>query len=181
MSTEAAFLTKTILKLGVVAGGTAALVTTVAQHYSPEAQLGRMLVGFTEHLKAEQALARVKPLTFTIDRTLDGDCFGKRLAVGVHNVSDPEKPLSNQGIRLGDDGTIRRLLSVETDIPKRLAYTFEEDTLLTIQKFKDEKEPRLYYKDPERSVLKKMDTFVLARFKPISMKSEELDAIEQMK
>jgi hypothetical protein len=188
MSTgAAAFLTSQAFKLSLVAGGTAALISSYFHYYSAEAQLGRLLVSFTENLRAEQQLARIKPLTFTIDRTLDGDCLGKRLAVGVHTVADPDKPLSNQGIRLGDDGPIRRLLSMEkndsplTDRSKKLAYTFEDDTHLTIQKFKDDRGLQLYYKDPERSVLKKVDTWTLSLFKPISMNSAELDAIEQMK
>jgi hypothetical protein len=184
MSTGAtAFLTSQAFKLSLAAGGTAALISSYFHYYSPEAQLGRMLTAFSEYLRAEQQLARIRPLTFTIDRTLDGDCLGKRLSVGVHTVADPEKPLSNQGIRLGDDGPIRRLLSMDQDQApaKKLAYTFEDNTHLTIQKFTDDRGLQLYYKDPERSVLKKVDTWVLSQFKPISMNSAELDTIEQMK
>lgn len=155
----------------------------VHRNFSPEAQLGRVLMAFTEHLKAEQSARNVT--CFTINRILDADCKGKILAIGVHGKADPALPLSNQGIRHGDGEPIRRLLKFERDEAYALHYTFEGDTRLTVIPSRTKKGEAFYSLDiPDPTyvtVAKTIDPIVLRNFKPIGMNSTELDAIAEMR
>jgi len=156
----------------------------MTRNFSTEAQLGRLLMAFTEQLKAEQAARQIT--CFSIDRILDADCKGRTLAIGVHSKGDPALPLSNQGLRHGDGQPIRRLLKFERSPDgKALHYTFEEGARLSIIPNKTQKGEVVYSLDlpvpPYTVIAKTIDPIVLRNFKPIGMNSAELDAIAELR
>jgi hypothetical protein len=117
---------------------------------------------------------------FTIDRLIDADCAGKNLSIGVNSKVNPDNMLSHQGIRLGQDGEIKRLVSfVKAD--NALIYNFEENTRLTLTK--DDKTNRIMYafETPGRTVVKEMDSKVWSLYKTIGLSSKELDRIAELK
>lgn len=164
-------------------GAVAAYIAT--RQFSVDAQLGRLLMAFTENLRAEQRLRN--PTSFTIDRTLDADCAGKTLVIGSHAAGDPNLPLSHQGIRHGQGEPIKRLLEFKkAPDGKELNYLFENDTRLSVTKA--EKGVLRYRLDSPGgdgvqavSVAKAMDPLLVQNFKAISMNSAELDAIVKLR
>ena len=117
---------------------------------------------------------------FTIDRLIDADCAGNNLSIGVNSKVNPDNMLSHQGIRLGQDGEIKRLVSfVKAD--NALIYNFEENTRLTLTK--DNKTNKIMYafETPGKTVVKEMDDRVLKMYKTIGMSSKELDKIVELK
>ncbi len=117
---------------------------------------------------------------FTIDRLIDADCAGKNLTIGVNSKVNPDNILSHQGIRLGQDGEIKRLVSfVKAD--NALIYNFEENTRLTLTK--DDKTNKIMYafEMPGKTVVKEMDNKVWSMYKTIGMSSKELDKIAELK
>jgi len=117
---------------------------------------------------------------FTIDRLIDADCAGKNLTIGVNSKVNPDNMLSHQGIRLGQDGEIKRLVSfVKAD--NALIYNFEENTRLTLSK--DDKSNKIIYsfETPGKTVVKEMDNKIWSMYKTIGMSSKELDRIAELK
>jgi hypothetical protein len=117
---------------------------------------------------------------FTIDRLIDADCAGKNLTIGVNSKVNPDNMLSHQGIRLGQDGEIKRLVSfVKAD--NALIYNFEENTRLTLTK--DNKTNKIMYafETPGKTVVKEMNEKVWSMYKTIGMSSKELDKIAELK
>ena len=70
---------------------------------------------------------------FTIDRLIDADCDGKELKIGINGRVNRNNILSHQGIRLGQDGKIKRLISF-IKVDNGLLYNFEDNTRLTLTK-----------------------------------------------
>jgi hypothetical protein len=117
---------------------------------------------------------------FTIDRLIDVDCAGKSLTIGVNSKVNPDNMLSHQGIRLGQDGEIKRLVSfVKAD--NALIYNFEENTCLTLAKDDKTSKIRYSFETPGKTVVKEMDDRVWKMYKPIGMSSKELDKIVELK
>jgi len=117
---------------------------------------------------------------FTIDRLIDADCAGKNLSIGVNSKVNPDNMLSHQGIRLGQDGEIKRLVSfVKAD--NALIYNFEDNTRLTLTK--DDKTNKIMYafETPGKTVVKEMDNKIWSMYKTIGMSSKELDKIAELK
>ena len=118
---------------------------------------------------------------FTIDRLIDGNCVdGKTLAIGVNGNDNPDNILSKQGIRLGQDGDIKRLVSfIRAD--NGLVYNFEDNTRLTLTK--DEKTNKIMYsfETPGKTVVKELDERIWKLYKTIGMSSSELDKIVELK
>ncbi len=117
---------------------------------------------------------------FTIDRLIDADCAGKSLAIGIYNDIHRDNILSHQGIRLGQDGEIKRLVSfVKAD--NALIYTFEDNTRLTMSK--NDKTNKIIYsfEMPGKTIVKQMDDRILSLYKTIGMSSYELDRISELK
>ncbi len=117
---------------------------------------------------------------FTIDRLIDPDCAGKPLSIGVNSRVNPDNMLSHQGIRLGQDGEIKRLVSfVKAD--NALIYNFEENTRLTLSKNNNTNKIMYSFEMPNKTVVKEMDDRVVAMYKTIGMSSSELDRIAELK
>ena len=116
---------------------------------------------------------------FTIDRIIDPECDGKSLVIGVNPNTSPINILSHQGIRYGKDGEIKHLTSfIRAD--NGLIYGFEGSKLTLT---KDIKTNKIMYsfETPEKTVVKEMDDIVVQKYKTISFKSKELDAIAELK
>jgi hypothetical protein len=118
---------------------------------------------------------------FTIDRLIDGDCVdGKTLAIGVNSHVNPDNMLSHQGIRLGQDGDIKRLVSfIRAD--NGLVYNFEDNTRLTLTKNENNNKIMYSFEMPGRTVVKEMDDRIMSMYKTIGMSSSELDRIAELK
>ena len=118
---------------------------------------------------------------FTIDRLIDAECVdGKTLAIGINGKVNPDNMLSHQGIRLGQDGDIKRLVSfIRAD--NGLVYNFEDNTRLTLTK--NEKTNKIMYafEMPGKTVVKEMDDRIMGMYKTIGMSSAELDKITELK
>jgi hypothetical protein len=117
---------------------------------------------------------------FTIDRLIDANCDGKSLAIGVNGHVNPNNILSHQGIRLGQDGEIKRLVAfVKAD--NALIYNFEGNTRLTLTK--DDKTKKIMYafETPEKIVVKQMDDRIWSMYKTIGLSSAELDKVAELK
>jgi hypothetical protein len=71
----------------------------------------------------------IEPNHFIIDRIIDGDCMGKPLFIGVHKDPIASNSVSSQGIRLGEKGEIKRLISFKQE-PNELRYRFEDNISL---------------------------------------------------
>lgn len=118
---------------------------------------------------------------FTIDRLIDANCVdGKTLAIGINGNVNPDNMLSHQGIRLGQDGDIKRLVSV-IKFDNCLVYNFEDNTHLTLTK--NEKTNKIMYafQMPGQTVVKEMDDRIMGMYKTIGMSSSELDKIAELK
>jgi hypothetical protein len=129
---------------------------------------------------ATQTIKKRYDNCFTIDRLIDADCAGKNLSIGINSHVNPDNMLSHQGIRLGQDGEIKRLVSfVKAD--NALIYNFEENTRLTLAK--DDKTSKIIYsfETPGKTVVKEMDDRVWKMYKTIGMSSKELDKIVELK
>jgi hypothetical protein len=139
-----------------------------------------MINAFSEQLRREQK-GLTPPTCFTIDRILDADCKGKTLTVGSHSCGDPKLPLSHQGIRHGQGEPIKRLLEFKkAPDGKRLDYTFEGDTCLSVTKA-EKGGLRYTFEAPQVSVAKAMDPILVRNLKGIDMNSAELDAITELR
>ena len=113
---------KLILGSTAVGIGVASAVITVQTHYYKEA---------LEDILLKRASGVMKSNHFIIDRIIDGDCLGKPLFIGVHKDPIKSNSISSQGIRLGEDGEIKRLISFRNESNK-LIYTFEDNTGLNL-------------------------------------------------
>jgi hypothetical protein len=117
---------------------------------------------------------------FTINRLIDADCSGKELSVGVNSKINPDSVLSHQGIRLGQDGDIKRLVSfVKAD--NSLIYNFEDNTRLTLTKNDINKKIMYSFEIPGKTVVKEMNDITWSMYKTIGMSSAELDRIAELK
>ena len=116
---------------------------------------------------------------FTIDRLIDSNCDGEVLSIGINGNNNPNNILSNQGIRLGQYGDIKRLISyIKTE--NGLVYNFEDNIRLTLTKKENNK--ILYtFEMPGKIVVKEMDDQVVMMYKTIGMSSTELDRIAELK
>lgn len=118
---------------------------------------------------------------FTIDRLIDADCIdGKTLSIGVNGNDKPENILSKQGIRLGQDGDIKRLVSF-FKADNALVYNFEDNTKLTMTKNNATNKIMYSFETPGKTVVKEMDDKIVKLYKTISMSSSELDRIAELK
>lgn len=116
---------------------------------------------------------------FTIDRIIDADCNGKLLSIGVNNHKNPNNILSSQGIRWGQDGEIKRLVSF-AKVDNGLIYNFEDNYRLTLNK--TDKNKIIYSFEINNNVIvKEMTEIIRNSLKPISMSSTELDKIVELK
>lgn len=116
---------------------------------------------------------------FTIDRLIDTNCDGKILSVGVNGNIDYNNILSHQGIRLGQYGDIKRLVScITTD--NCIIYNFEDNTRLTLTK-KDNNKIIYSFEMPGKTVVKEMDERIVNMYKTIGMASTELDKMVELK
>lgn len=117
---------------------------------------------------------------FTIDRLIDSNCDGKSLAIGVNGYINPNNILSHQGIRFGQDGEIKRLVSfIKAD--NALIYNFENNTRLTLTKDEKTQKIRYSFEIPGKSVVKEIDNKVWSMYKTIDLSSSELDKISELK
>lgn len=98
------------------------------------------------------------------------------IRVGVIGNSNPENPLSNQAIRLGNSEAYR--LQSFQDGKESLTYTFEKGVSLTLMKRRDSIVYNL--KTPEINVTREVYPGILKMYKPIGMVSDELDKMEQL-
>lgn len=118
---------------------------------------------------------------FIIDRLIDAECVdGKTLAIGINGKVNPDNILSHQGIRLGQDGDIKRLVSfIRAD--NGFVYNFEDNTRLTLTK--NEKTNKIIYafEMPGKTIVKEMDDRIMGMYKTIGMSSSELDRIAELK
>ena len=118
---------------------------------------------------------------FTIDRLIDANCVdGKTLTIGINGKDNPDNILSKQGIRLGQDGDIKRLVSfIKAD--NGFVYNFEDNTRLTLTK--NEKTNKIMYsfETPGKTVVKEIDDRIMGMYKTIGMSSGELDKIAELK
>jgi hypothetical protein len=154
---------KLILGSTAVGIGVASAVIAVKTHYYQEALNNTLL---------KRASNAVRSNHFIIDRIIDGDCLGKPLFIGIHKDPINSNTVSSQGIRLGEDGEIKRLISFKNSSNK-LTYTFEDDTTLTFSP----KDGTYTYKMHTQEVAdKKCD---ISKYKPISMDlSSEFDYLK---
>jgi hypothetical protein len=138
----------------------------------------RVIINFIDD--ATNVIKRRYNNCFTIDRLIDADCAGKNLTIGINGHTTPDNILSNQGIRLGQDGDIKRLVSfVKAD--NALIYNFEENTRLTLSKDEKTNKVRYSFEMPGKTVVKEMDEKVWSMYKTIGMSSKELDKIAELK
>jgi hypothetical protein len=116
---------------------------------------------------------------FTIDRLIDSDCDGEILSIGINGNIDNNNILSHQGIRLGQYGDIKRLVSyIKTD--NSLVYRFEDNICLTLTK-KENNKIMYSFEMPGKTVVKDMDDRIVMMYKTIGMASSELDKIAELK
>jgi hypothetical protein len=118
---------------------------------------------------------------FTIDRLIDADCVdGKTLTIGVNGREATDNILSKQGIRLGQDGDIKHLVSfVKAD--NGMSYEFENSTYLTLTQDPESKNVLYSYRTPDIMITKKMDDKIINMYKTIGLSSSELDTIAELK
>ena len=118
---------------------------------------------------------------FTIDRLIDADCVdGKTLTIGINGKDNPDNILSKQGIRLGQDGNIKRLVSfIKAD--NGLVYNFEDNTRLTLTKNDKTNKIMYSFETPGKTVVKEIDDRIIGMYKTIGMSSSELDKIVELK
>ena len=118
---------------------------------------------------------------FTIDRLIDAECVdGKTLAIGINGKVNPDNMLSHQGIRLGQDGDIKRLVAF-IRANNALIYNFEDNTRLTMT-MNDKTNKIMYsFETPGKTVVKEMDDRIIRMYKTIGMSSSELDKIAELK
>jgi hypothetical protein len=148
----------------------------VGRTYFKDWQLRKLIVNKTNEIN------RMYDNCFTIDRLIDAHCIdGKRLSVGINSRNNSTNNiLHRQGIRLGEDGNIKRLISfIKTD--NGLVYEFEDDTTLTLMKNNKSNKITYSYKTPEITIVKEMDDLVVNMYKTIGVASYELDKIVELK
>lgn len=113
--------------------------------------------------------------TFLIHRTIDPNCNGKPLSVGVsmRSMVDNKNPKKRQGIRWGDDGKIKSFISFSHINCQRMTYHFEDSTVLTIYKGEDSEhtEKVMYnFTSPETGEInKEIDENYFGTLKSLSM------------
>lgn len=128
--------------------------------------------------EVEETSERVYNNYFVIDRIIDADCDGKLLVVGVHGRKNSNNILSHQGIRWGNTGEIKRLVSF-AKIEDGLVYNFEDSYRLTLNKTASNK--LIYaFETKDNAIVKEMNEVVRRSWKPISMSSSELDKISEL-
>jgi hypothetical protein len=122
----------------------------------------------------EQSELRKKN-TFTIHRVIDGNCVGKVLSIGVNGFEN----LNFQGIRLGDEDTIHKLVTF-TKSENQYKYEFENNVTFTV--YLTEKKELLYSLEMDNVLvkMKDIDNKVRESWKTISMASTELDELLQL-
>ena len=138
----------------------------------------RVIINFLDD--ASNQIKRRYDNCFTIDRLIDADCAGKNLTIGINGKVHSDNMLSHQGIRLGQDGDIKRLVSfVKAD--NSLIYNFEDNTRLTLSKDDKTNKIRYSFETPGKTVVKEMDDRVVSMYKTIGLSSSELDRIVELK
>ena len=131
---------------------------------------------YQDKKQLDKRLQFIKTNTFTIDRIIDSDCMGKVLTIGVNGFANS----NYQGIRLGEEDEIKKLLHFSKKDDK-LEYEFEDNVKLSI--YKTEKKGLMYsLETPNNSIeIKDIDNKVQESWKTISMTSDELDELLQLK
>lgn len=118
---------------------------------------------------------------FNIERIIVGSCdfietksdIDKNIRVGVLGHDDPENPLSNQALKIGDSEPYRLKAFVENK--DQLIYTFEKDVNLTVMKRRGS--IVFHLKTPDLDVTKEVDPAITRMYKTIDMASDEIDKI----
>jgi len=88
--------------------------------------------------------------------------------------------LSHQGIRFGQDGDIKKLVSfVKAD--NALIYNFEGNVRLTLSNDNKTNKIRYSFEMPGTIVVKEIDDKVWSMYKTIGLSSSELDRIAELK
>jgi hypothetical protein len=131
---------------------------------------------YYQDTKKDKRLQFIKTNTFTIDRVVDPDCNGQVLSIGINGL----KNSNYQGIRLGEEGEIKKLLHFSKKDDK-LEYEFEDNVKLSV--YKTEKKGLMYsLETPNKPIeIKDIDNKVQESWKTISMTSDELDELLQLK
>ncbi len=112
---------------------------------------------------------------FLVDRLIDSNCNGSTLHIGISGKVNPNNIFSHQGIRLGQNGKIRKLISC-VKVNNGVILEFEDNIKLIIVK-NDKKEIIYTLSKPEVQVTKEISQQILSIYKPIGMSSTELDSI----
>jgi len=159
-------------KLGLTALGVGSLI------------LGRRYYeSYKSHKIANECVESLKNAydnCFLIGRTIDPDCDGKELVIGVGGKNNPNNIISNQGIKLGEFSKIKRLNSFYK-VDNGLVYNFEENTSLILTKKPETNKVMFAFQTPEKTIVKEMNENILKNFKTIGMSSSELDKIAELK
>lgn len=131
---------------------------------------------YQDKKQVQEQLEFIKNNTFTIHRVIDANCMDKVLSVGVNGFKNP----NFQGIRLGDESQIYKLLKF-TKNENKLTYEFENNVTLTI--YMTEKKELMYSLETnDKAVeMKDIDNKLRESWKTISMTSDELDELLQLK
>jgi hypothetical protein len=130
-------------------------------------------------LNNSKSIDKSKNNYFIIDRLLDNDCNGKILSLGINGNSNPNNILGSQCIRIGDDGDINRLISfIKTD--NNLVYNFENNVSLVLYKNNLGKIIYSLKMGEDQVIVKEINETIIKMYKPISMASDELDAIVEL-
>ena len=137
--------------------GVTAAVISVKSYYYRQA---------IDEILQERRSKIIEPNHFIIDRIIDGNCIGKPLFIGVHKYPIESNSVSSQGIRLGQDGEIKRLLSFK-NAQSELTYRFEDNTSLLFS-VKDGINTYTYISPTQTVVNKKID---IDKYKTIGMDS----------
>ena len=120
---------------------------------------------------------------FIIDRIIDGDCNGKALSVGVSTKQNDHTKFKSQAIRWGHKSKdMKHLLSFKKS-QNELVYDFEDKCSLILRKVPGSS-GAVYYTficqdQPKSPFSSKINETVIRNWQPISMKSDELDAISE--
>jgi hypothetical protein len=154
-----------VLGSAAVGVGAAAVVISVKSYYYRQT---------VHEILQEKRSKIIEPNHFIIDRIIDGNCVGKPLFIGIHKYPIESNSVSSQGIRLGEDGEIKRLISFKQE-PSELVYRFEDSTSLLFS-VKDGINTYTYISPTQKVVDKKVD---IDKYKTIGMDcSAEFDYLK---
>lgn len=121
---------------------------------------------------------------FNIERIVVGSCdfiktegeYDNNIKVGILGNGDPENPLSNQAIKIGNSEPYRLVSFIES--PDQLVYKFEKNVNFTLMKRRGS--VVFHLETPELNVTKEVDPRITKLYKTIDMGSLEIDKIEKI-